>query len=83
MLSIDMDEVLEVLPLEDDVMLALKGEGELAELLELATSYEHGDWDKTAVHLGQLNLEIIEAELLYIRSRNWAQQMLGFSKSVE
>lgn len=78
MLGIEMESVLEKLPLEDDVIQALRGQGELFDLLTLATSYEKGNWDDLAKRLKALGLDAFEAELMYIQSRNWTQKMLGY-----
>jgi len=78
MLGIDMEAVLEKLPLDDNVVQALRGQGELFDLLTLATSYEKGNWDDLATWLRALDLDTFEAELMYIQSRNWTQKMLGY-----
>lgn len=78
MLSISMDEIIGMLPLEESVVKALKGEGELYELLRLATSYERGEWSGISSRLKQLDLETLQAELMYVQARSWTQKMLGY-----
>ena len=80
MLGLRMEEVLGVLPLEENVVNGLLGEGDFYDLLLLATSFERGQWEETSHHLKKLNLEMSQTELLYIQSRGWTQQMLGFCK---
>jgi len=80
MLSMDMDDILKALPLDEAVVEALEGSGDLYDLLRLATSYERGQWGETSQRLKKLSLDSFQAELLYIQSRSWAQRMLGYSK---
>ncbi|MBI9078857.1 MAG: HDOD domain-containing protein [Pseudodesulfovibrio sp.] len=81
MLGVDMDTILCTLPLDDSVIQALTGEGRVHDLLALANSYEHGYWADTTRRLKSLDLDTVKADLLYAQSRNWAQKMLGFSKT--
>jgi EAL and modified HD-GYP domain-containing signal transduction protein len=81
MLGMDMNDILKALPLEEAVVQALGGTGDLYDLLRLATSYERGQWGETAQRLKKLGLDSFQAELLYIQSRSWAQKMLGYSKA--
>ena len=81
MLGMSMQDILKSLPLEDSVVEALDGNGDLYDLLRLATSYERGQWGETAQRLKRLSLDSFEAELLYIQARSWAQRMLGYSKA--
>ncbi|WP_272698691.1 EAL and HDOD domain-containing protein [Desulfovibrio sp. Fe33] len=81
MLGMNMRDVLKSLPLEEQVVSALNGTGDLAELLLLAKSYERGQWTETAQYLKKLSLNAFNTELLYIQSRNWTQKALGYSKS--
>jgi len=80
MLGIGMDDILVKLPLDESVVQALTGEGQVHDLLALAHSYEHGHWADTTRRLKKLELDTSQADLLYARSRNWTQRMLGFSK---
>ena len=81
MLGMSMRDILKSLPLEESVVEALDGNGDLYDLLRLAASYERGQWGETAQRLKRLSLDSSEAELLYIQSRSWAQKMLGYSKA--
>lgn len=78
MLSISMDEIIGMLPLEDSVVKTLRGEGEVYELLRLATSYERGEWSGISSRLKRLDLETLQAELMYVQARSWTQKMLGY-----
>ncbi|WP_316896421.1 HDOD domain-containing protein [Pseudodesulfovibrio indicus] len=81
MLGQEMQAILDLLPLEESVTKALRGEGEHYDLLRLATSYERGQWGETAQRLKRLGLDSFQAELLYLQARSWAQKMLGYSKA--
>jgi len=81
MLGMRMHDILKSLPLDESVVEALDGNGDLYDLLRLAASYERGQWGETAQRLKRLSLDSFEAELLYIQSRSWAQKMLGYSKA--
>lgn len=81
MLGLKMDEILKMLPLEEDVTRGLLGEGEMHELLRLAASYERCQWGGITRRLKRLGLESLEAELMYARSRSWTQKVLGTSAS--
>jgi len=81
MLGVEMDDILIKLPLDESVVKALQGKGQVHDLLALAHSYEHGHWADTSRRLKVLNMDTSQADLLYAQSRNWAQKMLGFSKS--
>ncbi|WP_319582805.1 HDOD domain-containing protein [uncultured Pseudodesulfovibrio sp.] len=81
MLGIRMGDILQSLPLDESVVEALDGNGELYDLLRLAASYERGQWGETSQRLKKLSLDSNQAELLYIQSRSWAQKMLGYSKA--
>jgi len=78
MLSLSMDEIIGMLPLEESVVKALKGEGEVYELLRLATNYERGEWGGISTRLKRLDLETYQAELMYVQARSWTQKMLGY-----
>lgn len=79
MLGIEMDDILIKLPLDDAIVDGLTGEGEIRDLLTLVSVYEHGEWDKASEQLNRLHLDPRETDLVYARSRLWAQKMLGFS----
>ncbi|WFS62380.1 EAL domain-containing protein [Pseudodesulfovibrio thermohalotolerans] len=81
MLGMEMRDVLKSLPLEERVVEALNGTGDLSDLLHLAISYERGQWDETARYLEKLSLNAFKTELIYIQSRTWTQKTLGYSKS--
>jgi EAL and modified HD-GYP domain-containing signal transduction protein len=81
MLGMSMHEILKSLPLDESVVEALDGNGDLYDLLRLAASYERGQWGETAQRLKRLSLDSFQAELLYIQSRSWAQKTLGYSKA--
>jgi len=80
MLGIEMDEILKMLPLDNEVIKALKGEGRMAIFLDIVSSYEHGVDDEAAKQLQDVGLNAEQVELLYVRSRNWTQKVLGYSR---
>jgi len=82
MLGVDMNTILEKLPLDDSIITGLTEDGDVRELLILAQSYEHGHWADAERRLKRLQMDNLHADLLYARSRNWAQKMLGVSKVV-
>ncbi|EGB15397.1 diguanylate phosphodiesterase [Pseudodesulfovibrio mercurii] len=81
MLGMHMNDILKSLPLEESVAQALNGTGDLYDLLRLATSYERGQWGETTQRLKKLSIDSLQAELLYIQARTWAQKTLGYSKN--
>lgn len=82
MLGMEMPSILKFLPLDEPVAEALQGRGDLAHLLRLAISYERGNWSETARLLKRLEIETLEAELMYVRARSWTQKVMGLAKSV-
>lgn len=81
MLGVEMQTILEKLPLDDEIINGLTTDGQMRDLLNLASSYEHGEWEETMSQLQKLNMDTLVADAIYAQSRNWAQKMLGFSKS--
>jgi len=82
MLGMDMEEILQKLPLDDSIALALRDRDTSCDLLFLAKSYEHGRWDEVTDCLTQLKIDSSMADEVYAKARNWAQQMVGFSRDV-
>ncbi|MDD3312385.1 HDOD domain-containing protein [Pseudodesulfovibrio sp.] len=76
MLGMDMDEVLKNLPLDDSIVKALRGASEVHNLLSLARSYEHGDWDEIGRQLVDLDLDPDATDRVYAETRLWAQRMV-------
>jgi c-di-GMP-related signal transduction protein len=81
MLGVSMEDILGQMPLDDAVVQGLTGESELRQMIGLVQCYERGDWDETVKRLKVLGLNAEEGDGLYVRSRAWAQQMLGVSKA--
>jgi EAL and modified HD-GYP domain-containing signal transduction protein len=79
MLGVEMGDILEKLPLDESVTDVLCGEED--SLLPLVRSYEHGQWADTLRLLAKLGLPPDQADLLYAQSGNWAQRMVGFSRT--
>lgn len=76
MLGIEMQEVLDSLPLDAIITEGLLGEGEIRDYLRLANLYERGLWYETGKLIRKYNLDISEVDRAYKESWNWAQQML-------
>ena len=79
MLGMDMEEILKKLPLDESIVSTLSGSGNTSDLLNLARSYEHGEWADVAEWLEKLRIESEKADEVYAQARNWAQQMVGYS----
>ncbi|WP_239057879.1 HDOD domain-containing protein [Pseudodesulfovibrio sp. JC047] len=79
MLGLPMDTIVSMLPLEEPVVQGLRGEGEIADLLRLAMSYERGEWGGIGSRLKRFGLESLQAELMYVQARSWTQKMLGYN----
>jgi len=72
-----MEEILAKLPLSEDIKGALLGdEGHLRDFFELVLAYEKGDWDKTFVHADRLKINQPGLHNNYIKSLEWANQLL-------
>ncbi len=72
-----MEEILEKLPLSEDINGALLGdEGHLRDFFELVLAYEKGDWDKIIVHADKLKIHQPGLHDKYIKSLEWANQLL-------
>ena len=72
-----MEEILEKLPLSEDINGALLGdEGHLRDFFELVLAYEKGDWDKIFVHADKLKIHQPGLHDKYIKSLEWANQLL-------
>lgn len=80
MLGLEMDKILEHLPLDNTVTEALTGEGDVQGLLELTRCYERGNWKAIADRLETLGLSAQEVDIIYAKTRTWAQQTLGYSQ---
>jgi EAL and modified HD-GYP domain-containing signal transduction protein len=73
-----MDELLESLPLSEDIRAALiRGEGRGGELLRAVLAYERGDWDHVAID-GVEDSTIREAYLTAIAWADEARIAMGF-----
>lgn len=76
MLGIEMQEVLDSLPLDAIITEGLLGEGEIRDYLRLANLYERGLWYETGKLIRKYDLDISEVDRAYKDSWNWAQQVL-------
>lgn len=77
MLGVRMGDILPGLPLDEEIVKGLNGQGEIHDLLSLAHSYERGHWADTSRRIGRLGLATSQVDRLYARSRNWAQKVVG------
>lgn len=83
MLGMEMQAVLDKLPLDKAIVDGLSGEGDIHEYLQLAACYEHGRWDEIAPVLAKHGFDINEIDTLYSKAWTWAQQVLGYARHQE
>ena len=79
MLGMNMEDILQKLPLDESIVCTLRGSGTTSDLLGLARSYERGEWDEVSQRLDKLCIAPDTADEVYAQARNWAQQMVGYS----
>ena len=73
MMSLPMDELLNTLPLSDEIKLALSdGSGDLGELLRIVTNYEQGLWNE--IKTKRVSFEQLGAH--YINATEWTIKTL-------
>jgi EAL and modified HD-GYP domain-containing signal transduction protein len=77
MLGVRMGDILTGLPLDEEIVNGLKGQGEIHDLLSLAHSYERGHWADTSRRISRLGLPANRVDRLYAQSRHWAQRIVG------
>ncbi len=79
-----MEEILEHVPLDEEVKAALIGsdDNKMSKLLALLTAYEHADWDTVHTLLTELNLAPENADKHYVQAMNWTQDNLGGEEEV-
>jgi len=77
MLGVRMGDILTGLPLDEEIVMGLSGQGEIHDLLSLAHSYERGHWADTSRRVSRLGLTTGQVDRLYARSRYWAQKVAG------
>ncbi len=73
LLDMEMDSVLEQLPLNDEIKAAIgKREGTMGRVLEAVLAYENGDWER----LGDFDINENIYESAYRHSLTWAQDAM-------
>ena len=71
-----MDEILEELPLSDNIKDALlNGEGPFSNIFNLVLVYEKSEWDKVSEYAEVLNIDQSKIPELYIKSLEWTNQL--------
>lgn len=81
LLNQPMDQILDDLPLEDDIKSALVGQQNPAShLLDFLETVEAGVWDATEEALTSYGVKQDQAAVLYAKSTAWTQKILGQSK---
>ncbi|WP_018691826.1 EAL and HDOD domain-containing protein [Algicola sagamiensis] len=71
------ENIMERLPLADDIKDALvKGEGKLAELIELIIVYEKAEWDAANTLIEKLSLDKEKVPDVYHDAAQWANQQM-------
>ncbi|MCP4218681.1 MAG: HDOD domain-containing protein [bacterium] len=69
----EMEELMENLPLSDEIKKALLGEdGNFKDLLDLVVSYDMGDWDLVAVLTKKLGVNFNKMPECYFQALQWA-----------
>ena len=77
MLGQDMQEIMAKMPLEDEIKDALCGEANKAsDLLNLATSFEKGDWGEIDRLLADFRLDPERVALANNQAQIWAHNIL-------
>lgn len=78
MLSLPMREVVERLPLTEEVSAALMGEaGELHDMLTLAMAYEQANWDEASAIAERLSIPDWEISGRYVKAIAYADRVFG------
>lgn len=78
MLGLPMREVIERLPLTEEVSAALMGEpGELQDMLSLATAYEQADWERATSLAEKLDIPDWEISGRYVKAIAYADRVFG------
>ncbi|MFT5719861.1 MAG: EAL and modified HD-GYP domain-containing signal transduction protein [Motiliproteus sp.] len=73
LLDMDMDAVLEQIPLNDEIKAAIgKHQGTMGRVLEAVLAYEHGEWER----LGEFDIDDNLYENAYRQSLSWAQDAM-------
>jgi len=74
----DLENVLEVLPVHNDIKSALRKEdNQLSYYLTLAIAVEQGEWQKSESILGQLGIDMFFCFNAYQKAMDWADEMLA------
>ncbi|GAB6177244.1 HDOD domain-containing protein [Desulfobaculum senezii] len=75
-----MEEILENVPLDDEVKEALVGqENRLKPLLELSRAYERGQWTHVQEVVQATGIRQEDADKFYVQAMAWTQEILGKS----
>ena len=78
MLDREMEKIMDDLPLSEDIKFALiKGEGDIADFLQLVSSYETGDWKRCSLLMNKIGIAEDKLPQYYIEAIGWAD---AFSK---
>jgi len=83
MLGIDMERILQKLPLHDSIVEGLTSKGEINDMLGLAMSYERGRWYEAGDTLRSRGIETQDVDNIYAEAWAWALAMLGNAKEAE
>lgn len=74
-----MESAMDKLPLANEIKDALlKGEGQLAMLLNIAKGYEQTDWEQTDKALAELGIDADQVPKMYQESVCWANKQMEF-----
>lgn len=78
MLDADIHELIDKMPLSDDIKDALLGQqGWLGEFIDLCLCLESGDWQRIKTACDKFNVDMTEVLRLYDETRIWAHEQLA------
>jgi c-di-GMP-related signal transduction protein len=78
LLAQTMDEVAAHLPLDGDLLAALRGQpGQPGKMLALLADLEHGNWSTALPILKDMDVDPADAARNYAASLAWAKDILG------
>jgi EAL and modified HD-GYP domain-containing signal transduction protein len=79
-LDTPMSSVLEGLPVPNEIKDALLGEpGKFRDVYEIVSNYETGTWEPLLQALGRTRVKEESVPELFLKSLDWANQVIGFA----
>lgn len=79
LLGQSMDEIMETMPLEDEIKAAFLGEkNNLSQWLRVAEFIDNGEWEKMDSLLSKHRLDTKQVAITYFKASTWANELLLF-----